>query len=95
MREKFWKMVVRSQPEGCFLPWWCRLVRAMLFPLDTVYLTLSKSRGYQVESDSWIIGGCKFSHRSLMNLANSSGEVYRVTRKADFIICERIEVPGE
>jgi hypothetical protein len=62
----------------------------MLYPVDFLFWRLSKTRGYQPESDTWLIGGLRYSSRALDLLAQAQGETYRVTRSGDTVIFEKV-----
>ena len=91
MRDRVWKFVTRKQPEGMLLPWWLLTVRAILYPLDFFYWKLSRTRGYQLETDIWHIEGVKYSGAALRALANAQGEIYKITRTGDVVTLERAE----
>ena len=90
MREKLWRRVRANVPDGQILPWWALAARAMLYPVDFLFWRLSKTRGYQPESDTWLIGGLRYSSRALDLLAQAKGETYRVTRSGDTVVFERV-----
>ena len=79
MRTKIWKFVTRKQPEGAVLPGWLLIVRYVLYPADTFYWRMSKTRGYQPLTDTWNIHGVLYTETALRNLAEAQGEVYRIT----------------
>lgn len=90
MRETLWRRVRANVPDGQILPWWALAARAVLYPLDFLFWRLSKARGYQPESDTWLIGGIRYSSMALHLLAQAQGETYRVTRAGDTVIFERV-----
>jgi len=90
MRNKIWKLVRSKIPEGMMLPWWALSVRAVLFPLDFFYWRMSQATGYQWQNDTWLIAGITYSGESLRLLAESQGEVYRITRTGDVVTLERV-----
>lgn len=57
MRAAIWRWVRAKAPEAEIPPGWMVVVRAVLFPLDTLYWRMSRTRGYQPESDTWLING--------------------------------------
>ena len=75
------------------MPWWALTVRAALFPIDFLYWRLSKYRGYQWESDTWLIYGVRYSAEALHWLARAQGETYRVTRTGETVTLERVQQP--
>lgn len=90
MRDTIWRRVRANVPEGEILPWWALAARAVLYPLDFLFWRLGKKRGYQLESDTWLIGGIRYSSTALHLLAQAKGEAYRVTRSGDTVIFERV-----
>lgn len=90
MRHRFWLWVTDPIAEGALLPWWAMVIRALLFPLDFLYWRMSKSRGYQMESDTWVVEGVRMSGRSVRMLAEAKGDIYRVTGLGHSILFERV-----
>jgi hypothetical protein len=78
-------------PEGSILPWWALTISAMLFPLDFLCWKLSKTRGYDIRTDTWLIEGMRYSAVGLRMLANAQGKSFRITRTGDTVTLERIE----
>lgn len=94
MRDSIWRWFRHFYVEGELLPPWMVIIRAALFPLDTLYWKLSKARGYQLESDTWLIHGVRYSDEALRLLARSVGEIYRIERTADVVTLYRIKHGG-
>ena len=92
MRDSLWKLAVSRHPEGMILPRWLLAIRAVLYPLDSFYWLMSKSRGYQWESDTWIVEGVRYTGAALRALANAQGETYRITRTGECVTIERLDV---
>ena len=91
MRWKLFDWIVRPLvPEGCILPPWAVALRWLLFPLDSAYWTMSRSRGYQWRSDTWLIEGVHYTGAAMRALACADGEVYRITRSGDTVMLERV-----
>ena len=90
MRNMIWSLVRSNLPEFQRLPWWALAVRAILYPLDFFYWRMGETRGYQWESDTWIIEGVRYSACSMRHLARADGEIYRVTRIGDNLKLERL-----
>lgn len=90
MRDIIWKAVRSKVPEGMMLPWWAMTVRAVLFPLSFFYWRMSKTTGYQIENDIWLINGVAYSTEALWLLAMANGETYRVTRRGEMVTLERV-----
>ncbi|MFN8696311.1 MAG: hypothetical protein ACK5XE_08350 [Burkholderiales bacterium] len=86
MREKLWRYVCRNIPEGTILPKWALVFRALLFPIDFFYWRTSMATGYQFESDIWLIGGVRFSARSLRAISKAKGETFKITSVGDGVI---------
>ena len=61
MRDVIWNWVRSKIPEGMILPWWALTVRAVLYPLDFFYWRMCQSRGYQWQSDTWLIEGVTYT----------------------------------
>ena len=85
MRDAIWRWLRAEYPVGCILPWWLICVRALLYPVDFAYWKLGRSRGYQIESDTWLIGGVHYSSAAMRHLSQAHGQLYRVTRVGDVI----------
>lgn len=73
------------------LPQWVMALRFVLFPLDSLYWHLSKSRGYQPESDTWLIEGIRCSGKAMRMLSKAQGEAYRITRAGETLTLELIQ----
>ena len=92
MRNAIWRWTRRNIPDGALLPWWALAVRCAMFPLSSVYWRLDRTQGYQLETDTWIINGVRYSARSLAALAEARGDVFRVTRTGETVTLERLGV---
>jgi hypothetical protein len=90
MRDALWTLARKNIPEGQILPTWAVLIRALLYPLDFFYWRMSQTRGYQWQSDTWLIEGVTYSGQALRWLAQAKGETYRVTRKGGVLTLERL-----
>ena len=91
MRKQIFHWIVRPRvPEGCILPKWAVVLRWILFPLDTAYWALKQPRGYQVQSDIWLIDGLRYTGAALRMLAAAQNETYRITRTGDVVTLERV-----
>lgn len=90
MRHKIWNFIRSNVPEGEILPWWALTMRAILYPLESFYWHMSQHAGYQWESDTWLIEGVTYSGESLRWLAKAQGETYRVTRRGETVMLERV-----
>lgn len=91
MRNQLWKLATAKHPEGMILTRWLMVVRAVLYPLDSFYWKMSKSRGYQWQSNTWNIHGVRYTDDALRNLAESQGETYRITRTGECVTIERLD----
>ena len=78
MRNAIWEFARRNHPEGQILTPWLMAVRCMLFPLDMFYWKMSRTRGYNWDSDTWVINGVHYSGAAMRQLANPRGETYRI-----------------
>ncbi len=85
-----WELVLSKIPFGRVLPWWAVLLRGILFPIDSLYWKLSKTRGYQWENDTWIIDGVAYSGDSLRKLSQAHNEIYQVSRVGNIIVFKRV-----
>lgn len=83
MRRRIWFFIKRAagQPEGSILPVWLLVVRAILFPLEFLFWRMSGSRGYQLESDTWLIEGVQYSAEALRATTARDGQLLRVWRR--------------
>ena len=79
MKNKLWhwirKKCIKHAPIDCLLPWWLLVIKIILFPLDSFYWHMSKSRGYQVMSDSWIIDGVVYPSLELQRILEMHNNV--------------------
>lgn len=91
MRKFIWKLATKNHPEGYVLTRPLLLLRAILYPLEWFYWHMGKTRGYQYESDTWDIEGIKYTGAALRALAESQGEIYKITRTGDCITLERVD----
>tara|TARA_R110000782_G_scaffold187844_1_gene277972 strand:+ start:464 stop:745 length:282 start_codon:yes stop_codon:yes gene_type:complete len=85
-------MAVKNHPQGQVLSRWLLVVRAVLFPLDTFYWRMSKTRGYDWQTDSWNIEGVRLSGASLRMLSKAAGGFYQIDRDGDLILIELASV---
>ena len=90
MRDVIWNAVRSKVTEGMILPWWALAVRAVLYPLDFLFWRMSRTRGYQWQSDTWLIEGVTYSGTALRHLAAAQGETYRVYRTGETVTLERV-----
>ena len=91
MRWKLFDWIVRPWvPEGCILPWWAVAIRWALFPLDSAYWTMSRTRGYQLQDDVWVINGIRYTGAAMRALADADGKTYRITRTGGVVMLERV-----
>ena len=91
MRSKIWQWVRRNIEVGRVLPVWAVLVRAVLFPVDTLYWLLSRQRGYDLMTDTWNIYGVRYAGTAFLMLARTKGEFYQIARQGDVVIFKRID----
>ena len=95
MRKSIWLLLTSKLIEGRILPWWALSARAVLFPLDFFYWRMSGTRGYQWQTDVWIIEGVKFSGNAIVQLSKAQGEIFRITSSGDVMTVEYIEHPAD
>ena len=92
LRDMIWHAVRKNVPEGMILPAWALTVRAVLYPLDTLYWRISLVTGYQWQSDTWLINGVTYSGEALRMLSKAQGQTYRVTRVGMTVTFERVHL---
>lgn len=91
MRYYIWNKVKTKIPEGIILPRWALAIRAILFPLDFFYWKYSQHRGYDWQTDTWNIGGEKFSTVAMQNLAKAEGKIFAVKKVNGIVTLERLD----
>lgn len=94
MRDCLWSFAIKNHQEGSILTKPLLVLRAILYPLDFFYWKMSKTRGYQWESNTWTIGGVRYSDAALRAFASAQGETFRITRSGDCITVERVSDKG-
>ena len=92
MRDKLWKALCAKQPVGMILPIWLLAIHAILYPIATAFWMMSKARGYQPDTDTWLIEGVRYSGEALRTMAHAQGEVYRITRTGECVTLKRLSV---
>ncbi len=90
MRDAIWNWARRGVPEGRILSGWLLALRAALYPLEFLRWRISRSHGWQYESDTYIFDGVRFSSQAMRLLARGDGEVYRITRRGEVVTLERV-----
>lgn len=95
IRDRLWDMALNNHPEGYIIPAWLRVVRAILYPLDTFYWHMSKTRGYQVQTNTWIINGVSYSSSGLRVLANAQGEICSINNVGGCVTMSILLTPKE
>jgi len=101
VRNKLWFWCVRNHDMGCILPWYLVLARAVLYPVDSFQWFVCTNSRYDIRTDTYIIGGVRFSYKALMALAHSDGEIFRVHRAGEWLtvtmtrIHRTTHTPGE
>lgn len=90
VRHELWGWIRASRPACEIIPWWLLLIRFLLFPIDTLYWRLSSSRGYQPDTDTWLIDGVRWSSYAIARLPQDVGRVFLVTRNGDDLTFVRI-----
>lgn len=91
IRHAMWRAARSRIAEGSLLPTWLLAVRALLFPLDFFYWRMSKTRGYQLDRDVWLIEGVEYSGVCMRYFAEADGEVFRVVRTGPTVTLERVK----
>jgi len=91
-RQRLWEKAVKNHPQGQVLSRWLLVVRAVLFPLDTFYWRMSKTRGYDWQTDSWNIEGVRYPRSALNALRRASGECYPLDFYGESIVIKREEI---
>ena len=86
MRNAIWDWLRSGVPEGSMLPWRALVARAVLYPLDTFYWRMSRTRGYQLETDTWLIEGVRYSGVALRRLADEQERLYRISKVGDVVV---------
>lgn len=91
IRARFWRWLRRGVPSGELLPSRLIIARALLFPLDFLFWKLSRSRGYQIETDTWLIYGVRYSAELFRTIATPSAKMWRiVARDGDVVTVEEV-----
>lgn len=90
MRLVLWRWLRSNHPPYLELPRWLLLIRALLFPIDFFFWRVGKSRGYQWESEMWLIGGHRWSGEFFHVLSNSNGGVYRIWMDGNRVMFQRL-----
>jgi hypothetical protein len=78
-------------PEGSVLPLWLRGLRWLLFPLDSFYWNMRKTRGYQFETDTWLINEIQYSGEMLFQLSKINNGVFRIISDGKTVTMRRID----
>ncbi len=90
MRQAIWKWARRGVPEGQIMPLWLMMVRATLYPIEFLQWRICKWHGWQYESDTYRLYGVTYSMAGLRALSEADGEMYRITRRGEVVIVERV-----
>lgn len=93
IREWIWRRARSRVPLGFMLPWWLRVVRYALFPIETAQLLLLDKIApvkFDWALHCYVIHGARFSPEALRYLALSNGETYTIRRDGDFVYLERL-----
>jgi len=87
MRDKLWQFARRNHPEGEILTRWLKVVRWVLYPLDTLFWKMSQTRGYNWDRDEWIIHGVRYSPVVFKTLAKPDPDrYYQFRRDGELVI---------
>lgn len=90
MRESIWQFARRGVPLGQILPAWLLAVRAAIYPIEFLQWRLTRWHGWHYESDEYRLYGIRISQSVVRALAESDGEVYRITRHGEVVTLERL-----
>jgi hypothetical protein len=90
MRERLWAAAARRHPEFMILSRRLLILRAILFPLQALHSYMHRMDGYQIQSDTWLISGVRYSRKTLQCLSNAQGETYKINRSGDTVTLERL-----
>ncbi len=90
LRQAIWNFAIKNHPEAMLLSRPLIILRAVLFPLDTIYWKINTKTGYQWLKDTWIIEGVEYSGKVMRDINNSNGKVYRITRVGNCVHFERL-----
>jgi hypothetical protein len=93
IREKIWAWLRRNHPAGRLLTRRLLAARAILFPIEFLCWRWHRTHGYQLETDTWLIGGVRYAGPALAAFARAQGEVFRMTRAGDCITVEEYRFP--
>lgn len=91
MRKKLWMIARRNHAEGEVLTNRLKAIRWVLYPLETFYWSMGRSRGYDWQTDTWLIGGVRFSTDFFMALNESIGDTFMVVRENSVLSFMRID----
>jgi len=94
MRQKLWLIFLKlsKTPKGSMIPKWLHLVRFILFPIDYIFWRHSKTTGYQIEKDVWIIEGQQYTGELMRHFAYGNNETFKIIKRENgYITIARIE----
>lgn len=82
MRQKIWiYLITISTIEGELIPKWMHVVRFLLFPIDYIFWHHSTRTGYQLETDTWMIDGQRYTAKLFRYFAAGSSETFRIVKR--------------
>ena len=91
MKDKLWELARRNHPIGKILPVWLKVIRWILYPLDTFYWSYGSKNGYNPNYDEWLIEGIRYTGSTLRVLSRAQGETYKITRVGECVKLESVE----
>ena len=95
----WWILEKKNVPENCILPKWARIIRFLLFPIETTYYTyIDTNNIYDTSRDSFKIFGREYSSsffRYFSPREASSGSLFELVSTEDSHITIRKYVAPE
>ena len=85
-RNRLWFWCIRNHDMGCILPWYLVLARAVIYPVESFQWFVCTNSKYDIRTDTYQIGGVRFSYKFLMVLAQADGGLYQITRVNDNVV---------
>lgn len=91
IRLRIWDWILKTvkYPEGTRLSFFLKCVYCLLFPLQFMCWQINKGAGYQIQTDTWIIHGKKYSGSMFRYLAIGNDQTFKIINRDDGIITIR------
>ena len=70
-----------SADAGDIKPGWLVFIRAVLFPLDYLYYTIGKNKGYDFNTNTWKIHGNIYSDELLSDIGMLYNGTFQVVKR--------------